>query len=70
SDQDALTPQVFLVRHGETEWAKSGRFIGIIDIKLTKTGIAYVLLIVNTFIEVRKFIDLSYLLYIFSSPKS
>ncbi|RMZ73590.1 phosphoglycerate mutase [Pyrenophora seminiperda CCB06] len=70
SDQDALTPRVFLVRHGETEWAKSGRFTGITDIELTQTGITQVSLMAETFVGAGKLLDASHLSHIFVSPRS
>ncbi|KAI1680254.1 Histidine phosphatase superprotein [Pyrenophora tritici-repentis] len=70
SDQDALTPRVFLVRHGETSWAKSGRFTGTTDIELTEAGIAQVSLMAKTFVGAGKLIDPYCLTHIFVSPRA
>ncbi|KAF4458664.1 phosphoglycerate mutase [Fusarium albosuccineum] len=69
SDQDALTPRVFLVRHGETEWAKSGRYTGITDIELTAAGFRQVSSTAKIVVGAGKFLDPSRLAQVFVSPR-
>ncbi|MCJ1403163.1 hypothetical protein MMC11_006386 [Xylographa trunciseda] len=41
-DKDALTPRVFLIRHGQTAWSLSGQFTSTTDLSLTAYGLAQV----------------------------
>ncbi|KAG8168603.1 hypothetical protein KVR01_001352 [Diaporthe batatas] len=69
SDQEALTPRVFLVRHGETEWAKSGRFTGTTEIDLTPTGVRQVSSMAARTVGAGKLLEPSRLTHVFVSPR-
>ncbi|KAL2194969.1 putative phosphoglycerate mutase [Corynascus similis CBS 632.67] len=69
SNQDARTPRVFLVRHGETEWAKSGRYTSTTDVELTAKGAAQVSSAAPMLVGAGKLIDPSRLAHVFVSPR-
>ncbi|KAH6620165.1 histidine phosphatase superfamily [Boeremia exigua] len=69
SDQYALTPRVIIVRHGETDWAKDGRFTGITDRELTEKGEAQISSASATLVGDGKVIDMRRLRQIYVSPR-
>ncbi|KAK4451187.1 phosphoglycerate mutase [Podospora aff. communis PSN243] len=69
ADAEALTPRVFIVRHGETEWAKLGRQTGKTDIELTPLGIKQVLTTASHLVGTGKLLDPSKLARVFVSPR-
>ncbi|PYI05180.1 phosphoglycerate mutase [Aspergillus sclerotiicarbonarius CBS 121057] len=68
-DKDAGTPRVFLYRHGETEWSKSGRYTGISEIELTEDGVKQVMASGKILVGSGKLIDPAKLARVFVSPR-
>ncbi|KAK2612244.1 hypothetical protein QQS21_001670 [Conoideocrella luteorostrata] len=69
SDREALTPRVYIVRHGQTEWAKKGKYTGTTDIKLTEEGVRQVSSMAATLVGPGKYINTSRIAYVFVSPR-
>ncbi|PWY84817.1 phosphoglycerate mutase [Aspergillus heteromorphus CBS 117.55] len=69
-DKDAGTPRVFLYRHGETEWSKSGRYTGTSEIELTQDGVNQVLASGKILVGAGKLIDPAKVARVFVSPRS
>ncbi|KAH8204823.1 hypothetical protein TruAng_001012 [Truncatella angustata] len=69
SDLDAATPRVFLVRHGETEWTKNGRYTGRTDLELTPAGIKQVTGTASHMVGHGKLIDPARIARIWVSPR-
>ncbi|XBW38554.1 hypothetical protein QEN19_004142 [Hanseniaspora menglaensis] len=60
------TPRVYLIRHSETEWSKSGQFTSSTDLSLTPNGVEK---IVKLGENLHSIIDFDKIKYIFSSPR-
>ncbi|KAH7144287.1 phosphoglycerate mutase [Dactylonectria estremocensis] len=69
SDMNATTPRVFIVRHGETEWAKNGRFTGKTDIELTPNGVNQVSSTARQLVGHRRLLDPATLARVWVSPR-
>ncbi|KAI9715497.1 MAG: hypothetical protein M1812_005973 [Candelaria pacifica] len=67
--KDATTPRVYLCRHGETEWSRSGRYTGTTDLPLLPSGAAQVRGTANIVIGARKLINPWKLVKVFVSPR-
>ncbi|KAF2462330.1 phosphoglycerate mutase [Lineolata rhizophorae] len=69
ADKDSATPRVFLFRHGETEWTKSGQYTGRTDISLTPHGAKQVKATGRMVVGRGKLIDPDKLGLVFCSPR-
>ncbi|KAE9362626.1 putative phosphoglycerate mutase [Stipitochalara longipes BDJ] len=69
SDLDATTPRVFLVRHGETEWTKNGRYTGTTDLELTPAGETQVRSTASKLVGPGKLIDPKRVVKVWVSPR-
>lgn len=70
SGKDAGTPRVFLCRHGETEWSKTGQFTGTTEVSLTEHGIQQVVATGEMVYGKGKLIDPAKVLKVFVSPRT
>ena len=70
SGKDAGTPRVFLLRHGETEWSKTGQFTGKTEVSLTEHGEEQVMATGSMVYGKGKLIDPTKVAKAFVSPRS
>lgn len=69
SKQESQTPRIFFMRHGETEWTKSGRFTSFTDLELTPEGVTQVSSTAATLVGTGKLLDPNRLVRVFVSPR-
>lgn len=63
------TPRCVIVRHGQTEWSKSGQYTGLTDLSLTPYGVNQMRRTGKSIFE-NQFIDPSHITYVFTSPRT
>ena len=68
--KDAGTPRVYLIRHGATEWSKSGRYTGVSDIPLLPEGEEMIKQTASVAFGKGRLIDPEKLARIYVSPRS
>lgn len=70
SGKDAGTPRIFLLRHGETEWSKTGQFTGKTEVSLTEHGKQQVIATGKMVYGTGRLIDPAKVARVFVSPRS
>lgn len=63
------TPRCVIVRHGQTEWSKSGQYTGLTDLPLTPYGVGQMKRTASS-IYANNFIDPTHITYVFTSPRT
>lgn len=66
---EALTPRVFIVRHGETEWAKIGRQTGKTELDLTADGVNQIQATAKHLVGTNRLLDPRKIARIYVSPR-
>lgn len=64
-----MAPSVFLIKHGQTEWSKIGKYTGKTDIELSEAGKKEAIALGDSFVGPNKLIDPSHLVHVFVSPR-
>ncbi|AAS52243.1 ADR323Cp [Eremothecium gossypii ATCC 10895] len=62
------TPRCIVIRHGQTEWSKSGQYTGLTDLPLTEYGVGQMRR-TGAAIFSAKYIDPAHITYVFTSPR-
>ncbi|CCH59489.1 hypothetical protein TBLA_0B06670 [Henningerozyma blattae CBS 6284] len=63
----APTPRCIIVRHGQTEWSKSGQYTGLTDLPLTPYGVGQMRRTGESIFK-NQFINPDHITYVFTSP--
>jgi probable phosphoglycerate mutase len=63
------TPRVIFIRHGQTEWSKSGQFTSVTDLDLTPAGVEQMRKTGIELFQRTQFLKAENIKYIFTSPR-
>lgn len=64
------TPRCIIVRHGQTEWSKSGQYTGLTDLPLTEYGRGQMIRTGESIFSNNRFINPDHITYVFTSPRT
>ena len=65
-----VTPRCICIRHGETEWSKSGQYTGATDLPLTQKGVEEMRRSGLAIFQKNNYIDPNHITYVFCSPRT
>ncbi|AMD19107.1 HBR206Cp [Eremothecium sinecaudum] len=65
----APTPRCILIRHGQTEWSKSGQYTGLTDLPLTDYGVKQMRKTGSAIFQ-NNYIVPEHITYVFTSPRT